>query len=70
MSKNKEVREVQIQGKKLTCPICKHDQFWSRETLMNTPGMTFFGVEWLNKAATNYICDSCGYVHWFVTNRK
>jgi hypothetical protein len=33
---------------------------------MNTKGATLFGWEWLNKAADNYVCDSCGYVVWFL----
>jgi len=58
------VREVD--GHRLKCPVCGHAQFWSRRTLMNTPGMTFFGIEWANQQAQNYICDSCGYVMWFL----
>lgn len=33
---------------------------------MNTKGMTFFKLDWANKEAENYICDSCGYVYWFL----
>jgi len=28
--------------------------------------MTFFGLDWANKEATNYICENCGYVMWFM----
>ena len=66
MAKKSESKERIIKGNKLECPICHHDKFWTRETLMNTPGMTFFGLDWANKAAKNYICDSCGYVNWFL----
>lgn len=62
----KELKTYNVLGQKLECQICKNDEFWMRETLMNTPGMTFFGVEWANKSATNYICGACGYVHWFL----
>jgi len=55
-----------IKGKKLECHHCNHDTFWERETLMNTPGMTFFKLDWANKRAQNYICNNCGYVHWFM----
>ena len=62
----KEAHEYEIFGYHLVCPICKHDKFWARKTLMNTPGATFFGVEWANKQADNYICNKCGYVFWFM----
>lgn len=65
MARKKEVKEHYIAGNKLQCQICSHTQFWTRETLMNTPGMSFFNLDWANKSAQNYICDSCGYVHWF-----
>lgn len=66
MAKAKEFKTVLINNHQLICQICGHDRFWHRETLMNTPGMTFFGIEWANKSADNYICESCGYVHWFL----
>ncbi len=31
-------KEVVIEGNKLSCPVCKHDQFWRRTTLLNTRG--------------------------------
>jgi len=67
MGKAKEVKEhIVANGIKLECVICKHTLFWTRSTLMNTTGMTFFNLDWANKSATNYVCDSCGYVHWFL----
>lgn len=66
MSNNKEAKQIVIKSKKLECSHCNHDEFWTRETLMNTPKMTFFKLDWANKRAQNYICDSCGYVHWFM----
>jgi len=65
---NTESKQRLIKGKKLECVICKNDTFWARNTLMNTPKMTFFKLDWANKSAQNYICDHCGYVHWFMTN--
>ena len=64
--KQKTVEERFIRGKKLLCQVCGHDRFWTRETLMNTPGMTIMGLDWANKTATNYICDSCGHIMWFM----
>lgn len=58
-----------IKGNKLECVVCKNDTFWERRTLMNTPGMTFMKLDWANKTAQNYICDNCGYVHWFMDKK-
>ena len=67
MGKTKEVKEHFVaKGIKLECTICKGKLFWTRTTLMNTPGLTFLNLDWANKQATNYICDKCGYVHWFL----
>ena len=56
---------VEIKGHKLICPICEGQNFWNRQTLMNTRGATFLGFDWANKEADNFICDNCGYVFWF-----
>lgn len=55
-----------VAGHALRCPICGHEAFWKRRTLMNTPGMTFFGVEWANRQAENFVCVRCGHVLWFL----
>jgi DNA-directed RNA polymerase subunit RPC12/RpoP len=60
-----EAAQHQVQGQPLRCPICGSDKFWTRRTLMNTPGMTFMGVEWANKQADNYVCKHCGHILWF-----
>ncbi len=63
----KEVKEYIIKGNvKLVCTVCKNHTFWTRKTLMNTSVMTLFTLDWANKSATNYICDNCGHVHWFL----
>jgi hypothetical protein len=59
-----------IKGNKLKCSICNNDTFWSRETLMNTTRMTFFKLDWLNKSATNYVCNNYGHVLWFMKKNK
>jgi len=55
-----------VAGHELRCPVCAHDRFWKRKTLMNTPGLTFFGMEWANRQAENFVCDRCGHVLWFL----
>lgn len=66
MSKKEILTNVSIEGNKLVCPICNGKQFWTKKTLMNTPGMSFLNLDWANKRATNYICTQCGYVYWFM----
>ena len=60
-----ENNEVVIKGKKLKCAICGSTEFFSRSSLLNSRGMTFMGLDWLNQGATNYICCNCGYIFWF-----
>jgi hypothetical protein len=69
MKKRTEAAEHIIQGNKLTCPVCARTMFWTRTTLMNTPGMTFFDFDWANKSAKNYVCDNCGHVLWFLEKK-
>jgi hypothetical protein len=65
LSQGEAARRI-IAGHELNCTVCGHDRFWRRQTLMNTPGLTFFGVEWANRQADNYVCDKCGHVLWFL----
>ncbi|HUS87177.1 MAG TPA: hypothetical protein VMW76_08055 [Bacteroidales bacterium] len=66
MTHSKDPEEYTIKGVRLTCPVCSHSRFLTRETLMNTPGLTFLGLEWANRTAQNYICENCGYILWFM----
>ena len=63
----KGLLEVQVApGKALNCLICGNNRFHERDTLLNTRAAAFFKVDWANKAATNYICSQCGFIHWFL----
>lgn len=66
MAKEKTISKRKVAGIILECPICKHNEFWTRKTLMNTVGLTFFNLDWANKTATNYVCNNCGHVLWFL----
>ncbi len=57
-----------VGGRPLRCPHCEHDHFWTRRTLMNTRGWTFFKLDWVNREAQNYVCDRCGHILWFMQN--
>ena len=63
---NKEPEKVAIGGLRLHCEICKKDRFWKRDAQLNTAVATFFNFDWANPTATCYVCDGCGYIHWFL----
>jgi predicted nucleic-acid-binding Zn-ribbon protein len=56
----------QIQGKSVICPQCGHNEFDQGSILLNTPGMTFFGLDWANRTATVLSCRQCGRIEWFM----
>lgn len=66
MAKEKIIIKRKVAGNILECQVCRHNEFWTRQTLMNTVGLTFFNLDWANKEATNYVCSNCGYVMWFL----
>jgi predicted nucleic-acid-binding Zn-ribbon protein len=53
--------------KKITCPHCGGEMFEPGSILLNTPAMTFFGLDWANRTATTLLCTTCGQIQWFVT---
>ena len=63
---DKTPQSVQVAGLELRCRICQHGEFWQREAQMNTAVATFFNFDWANRTATCYVCERCGYVHWFL----
>ena len=65
MDRPREATEVTIHGVALTCPVCQSQSFWHRRTLLNSRAATFFGVDWADRNADNYICSTCGYIYWF-----
>jgi hypothetical protein len=64
-SKPEEI-EVTVQDKSLVCQICGYGGFWKRDAQLNTAGMSFMNLDWLNRTARCYVCARCGYVHWFL----
>jgi len=61
-----EATQVSIKGKKLKCVICNHDKFTFRKAQLNTAGLSFLDLDWLNKSARCYVCENCTYIHWFL----
>ena len=58
--------KVAVLGRELRCTVCANDTFRERSSLLNTAMMTFFKLDWANKAAANFICARCGYIFWFL----
>ena len=61
-----EAEKHTIKGIELHCEICKHDKFWYRQAQLNTAVATFFKFDWANASADCYVCEKCGYIHWFL----
>lgn len=60
-------RGLRVAGEDFTCLACKQGQrFIQREIRLNTAGMSFMGLDWLNRAADGAVCERCGYVHSFL----
>lgn len=55
----------QINGKPINCTHCGNTQFFKKQILLNTPGMTFFSLDWANKTASTLICTKCSQIIWF-----
>jgi hypothetical protein len=61
------LKHVRVAGRPLTCVVCGTGQeFARREVNMNTRGMTFLGLDWLNRSGDGAVCLACGYVHVFM----
>ncbi len=61
---------TKVNGYELVCPVCKGKSFAKRSSLLNSRGMTLIGLDWANQGALNYICDSCGYIFWFIDDGR
>ena len=66
----REAKAYEVHGHKLVCPICGHDAFWTRRTLLNTPMATFLNFDWANRQATNFVCEECGHILWFAPRKN
>ncbi len=58
-----------VAGKALHCPICEHDRFWSRPTMLPRRSLAFFDVEWASPKAEVYVCGRCRHLLWFLPER-
>lgn len=59
------IGEVEVLGKKLTCPVCETQTFLSAQFMLNTRMKTFLKFDWMDPMATAKICTKCHYIFWF-----
>jgi hypothetical protein len=64
--KKQEPKSYEIQGIQLKCVFCGHDEFSRREAQLNTSVATFFNLDWVNQSSVCFVCEKCGYIHWFL----
>ena len=64
--KKPEPQPVEVAGYELTCPVCRHDLFWSRKAQLNTALASFFELDWANRNATCFVCARCTHIAWFL----
>lgn len=54
-----------VANQRVTCSHCGCDHFYKSEAQLNTAGMTFLNLDWMNKNATVLKCVICGHLEWF-----
>jgi predicted nucleic-acid-binding Zn-ribbon protein len=59
-------RSYVIEGKAVVCSHCGNNQFEEGQSLLNTAGLTFFGLDWANRSAGILICNRCSHIEWFL----
>jgi predicted nucleic-acid-binding Zn-ribbon protein len=63
--KEKGKRYVSAAELSIRCLHCGHDRFFEGKALLNTRGLSFLDLDWLNDDAITLQCDTCGFIHWF-----
>ena len=54
-----------VADKPVRCPHCGGSKFTPSSALLNTRGLTVFGVDWADPKASILICGECGRIEWF-----
>ena len=70
MSKDDEAAPRSVRGRQVTCPVCRHTEFYTHAYLLNTRAASFFKFDWANKAALTYICEQCSHILWFAADAE
>jgi uncharacterized protein YbaR (Trm112 family) len=69
VSRQKLAVGFNVKGIDVQCPICHGTLFWEGRAQLNTAGMAFFNLEFLNKEIQILTCDHCNHVLWFDDTR-
>lgn len=67
--KSAEAKPVEVLGNPMKCEICGHDRSFQGEGKIQTTGMTFLELDFLNPSTDCVVCEQCGFVHWFLPTR-
>jgi hypothetical protein len=58
-----------ISGVEIRCLMCRHTGFSKRQALLDGRWPPFPQLDSRSDEATCFICDKCGYIHWFLPLR-
>lgn len=56
----------EIAGRAVTCSHCGGQDFEKSNAQLNTIGLTFLNLDFLNRSATVLVCKGCGHLEWFL----
>ena len=62
---DEDIDEFRSGGRDIRCTQCGGTHFRRRKMLMNTRGLTYLNLDWLNKGAMALICKQCKMVQLF-----
>ena len=58
--------QFELEGIKVKCLHCDHDEFAKSSAQLNSRGLTFVGLDWADKSASTLACTKCGRIQWFL----
>ncbi len=56
----------QVAGRQVVCSHCGGASFEEGAAMLNTAGLTFLDLDWLDQNASILKCTNCGHIEWFV----
>lgn len=69
-SEKRDPEKVRVGSVDLRCVVCGHDRFDEQRAQLKKGGpLAPFDMQWADPRAICYVCDRCGYIHWFLSDR-